>query len=89
MNWQRLEVFLEFLIFGIIFGVVEDLIAVNVVTGQQITPRTVGIVIIIAIPFALVGEILVDQIDFTKILKRIFGRKNEGNQPGEESYPQN
>ncbi len=75
MNWKRLEVFLEFLIFGVVVGVVEDVIAVKVATGEPITGKIVGIIFLIAIPFALIGEVLVDQIDFVKIWQRLFGKK--------------
>ena len=74
MNWQRLEVFLEFLIFGIVIGVLEDIIAVKIVTGEPITFRVFGIIVLIAIPFAILGEIVVDRINFVEILKKFFGR---------------
>ena len=74
-KWQRLEVFLEFLIFGIIVGVTEDLIAVKVVADVSITWHVVGIIVLIAIPFALLGEVLVDRIDFVEILKKYFKKK--------------
>ena len=77
MNCKRLEVFLEFLIFGIIVGVTEDLIAVKIVTNQPITWHVVGIIVLIAIPFALVGEVLVDRIDFVEIFKKHFGEKED------------
>lgn len=63
MNWYRLEIFLEFLIFGVIMGIVEDLIVVTLVTGGSITLRTVLIVILVAIPFAAIGELIVDRVD--------------------------
>ena len=63
---KRLEVFLEFLIFGIIMGVVEDLIAVTVVTGQPITLHSIFIITLVAIPFAAIGELIVDRIEFTR-----------------------
>jgi len=71
-----LEVFLEFLIFGIIVGVTEDLIAVKVVADVPITRHVVGIIVLIAIPFALLGEVLVDRIDFIEIFRKYF-RKNK------------
>ena len=58
---RRLEIFLEFLIFGIVMGVVEDLIAVKIATGVTITWSTVGIIVLIAIPFAFIGEVIVDK----------------------------
>jgi len=63
---RRLEVFIEFLIFGIVMGVVEDLVAVTVVTGAPITMRSVFIITLIAIPFAAVGELIVDRIEFPR-----------------------
>ena len=75
-KWQRLEVFLEFLIFGIIVGVTEDLIAVELVADVPITWHVVGIIVLIAIPFAFLGEVLVDRIDFVEIFKKIF-KKSE------------
>ena len=76
-NWKKLEVFLEFLIFGIVIGVIEDVIAVTVTTGEPITWKIIGIIVVIAIPFAYLGEVVADQIDFTKHLERWFGKKNK------------
>lgn len=75
MNWKRVEVFLEFLIFGVLIGVIEDLIAVRVVANEPITLEVVKVVVLIAVPFAFLGEIVIDRIDFVEIVKRIF-RKN-------------
>jgi hypothetical protein len=74
-KWKRLEVFFEFLIFGIVIGVVEDVIAIKVVTGESITKETIGIIFIIALPFAVLGEIIVDKVDFAAIFKKMFGNK--------------
>ncbi len=74
MNWRKVEVIFEFLIFGIIIGITEDLIAIKFTTGGSITLRIIGIVVLIAIPFAIVGEIVFDRIDFAKIFKSIFER---------------
>ena len=71
-KWKRLEVFLEFLIFGIIVGGTEDLIAVEVVADVPITWHVIGIIVLIAIPFALLGEVLVDRIDFIEIFRKYF-----------------
>ena len=77
MNWKRLEVFFEFLVFGIIVGVAEDLIAIEIVTNEPITWQVVGIIVLIAIPFALLGEVLVDRIDFVEIFKKHFNKNKE------------
>jgi len=68
---------LEFLIFGVVVGVIEDLIAVKVATGTTITWRIFGIIVLIAIPFAIIGELLVDQLDFVAIWKKLFSKKDK------------
>lgn len=66
---RRFGLFLEFLIFGVVLGVIEDLIAVTLATGEVITLRTLGIIILVAIPFAVLGELLVERKGI------LFGRK--------------
>lgn len=72
---RKLEVMLEFFIFGVIFGVVEDVLAVKIVTGETITWEVVGIVVLIAFPFAVIGEVVVDNINLVKGLSRIWKKK--------------
>ena len=67
---EKIEVTLEFLIFGIVIGVIEDIVAVKVTTGASITWETVGIIVLIAIPFAVLGEIFADNIDFARYIRR-------------------
>lgn len=74
-KWKRIEVFSEFLIFGIVIGVIEDIIAVKVVAKADITWQNFGVIVLIAIPFAILGELVADRIDFARILQRIFERK--------------
>lgn len=76
---KRLEVIFEFLVFGIFIGVVEDIVAVKVTTGEPITWEIVGIIVLIAIPFAIIGEIFADNIDFSKYIQRhvLNGGKDE------------
>lgn len=69
---KKIEVMLEFLIFGIVVGVIEDVVAVTVTTGEPITWKMVGIIVLIAIPFAVLGEIFADNVDFAKYIKRII-----------------
>lgn len=76
-NLKRLEVFFEFFIFGIVIGVVEDLIAVKLTTGYSITWHTVGIVILITIPFAVIGELVIDNIDFVGKFHKKLQRKED------------
>jgi hypothetical protein len=63
MDVKRLEVFLEFLVFGVIMGITEDLIAVTLATGEPITMKIIFIVTLVAIPFAAIGELIVDRVD--------------------------
>ena len=67
---KRVEVFLEFLIFGVAMGVVEDVIAVKFATGQPITWNVVWIVILVAIPFAAIGELVVDRVEWLKTRRK-------------------
>ena len=76
MNWKRVEVFSEFLIFGILVGVIEDIIAVKIVADVAITWGTVGVIVLIAIPFAVLGEVVVDRIDFIELFRKIATRKH-------------
>ena len=75
---EKIEVTLEFLIFGIVIGVIEDIVAVKVTTGASITWETVGIIVLIAIPFAVLGEIFADNIDFAKYIRRLQSGKTNG-----------
>ena len=75
VNWKKREVIFEILIFGILIGITEDLIAIKFATGEPITFKIIGIVILIAIPFAVLGEVIFDRIDFASMLKRLFGKR--------------
>ena len=70
-KWKRVEVFFEFLVFGIAVGVVEDLIAISVATDATITWRVFVVVVLVAIPFAFLGEVLVDRVDFIELFKTL------------------
>jgi len=73
-NWKKIEVIFELLLFGIVIGIAEDLVAIKIATKEPITPKVIGIVILIAIPFAIIGEVVFDKIDFAKIFRRTFER---------------
>jgi hypothetical protein len=60
---KRIEVFLEFLLFGVAMGIIEDVIAIKLSTGETITWHMIGIITLVAIPFAFIGEYLVDHKD--------------------------
>ncbi len=61
-NVKRIEIFLEFLLFGVAMGIVEDVIALKFATGEPITWRVIWIVTLVAIPFAAIGELVVDRM---------------------------
>ncbi|MFH1714331.1 MAG: hypothetical protein ABH831_01950 [Candidatus Nealsonbacteria bacterium] len=77
-KWHRMEVIFELLVFGLIIGIAEDLLAIKLATNETITPRVIGIVVLVAIPFAIIGEIIFDRIDFAKIFQRMFEKKKQG-----------
>lgn len=72
-NAKRYEVMFEFLLFGIVIGVTEDLLAVHFTTGESITWEMVGIVVLLAIPFAFIGEFIADHVDFIQVYERAMG----------------
>jgi hypothetical protein len=77
MKSQRLELIFELVVFGTILGVIEDIIAIKATTDAVITFKNVLVVVAIAIPFAVVGEVAMTRIDFTKIFNKIFSKKSD------------
>lgn len=76
-KWYKMEVIFELLVFGIIVGVIEDIVAIKITTGENISWEAVGIVVLIAVPFAILGEIIFDNIDFASIFKRLFSKQKD------------
>ena len=66
MNIKRLEVFFEFLVFGVVMGTFEDALALRLASGEPLTWKTIGIIVAVTIPFAALGELVVDRIKFFK-----------------------
>lgn len=66
---KRVFVFLEFLIGGIILGIIEDIIIIKILTNEPITFHILWIILIVTLPFAFLGEYIVDKIDFLKLFK--------------------
>lgn len=60
----HLEIILEFTVFGVFMGIVEDLIVIGLLTGESITLQTVWIVTLVTLPFAIISEIIVDRHDW-------------------------
>ena len=67
---KRLEVFFEFLIFGIVLGITEDLLAIWFATDAHITWHVFAVVILVTIPFAMLGELVVDRIKWFKWVRK-------------------
>ena len=77
-KYRKIVTFFQFLIFGIVLGVVEDLAAFYFAIGEPITFKVVLVAFVVAIPFAFIGEIFLDRISFKKSFKqmRIVWKKN-------------
>lgn len=65
---QRLIRFLEFLVIGAVMGLIEDLLAVALATDAPIDLELIPIVLAVAVPFAALGELIVDHPRFREIL---------------------
>ncbi len=77
LSKKKLRV-IEFLIIGVLFGLIEDIIAVKAVSDAIINPRVILTILAVAIPFAIVSELIVDNPKFWTV---IMLSKQEG---GEE-----
>lgn len=60
---QRIARFIEFLVIGIVMVVTEDIITIGVKTDVAISPEVVGVVVV-ALPFAVLSELVVDHPAF-------------------------
>lgn len=58
---RKTELFLEFLSFGMAMGILEDIIAIKVTTGETITLQIIVIVTLVALLFAVFSELIVDR----------------------------
>lgn len=69
--------FLEFFIVGLALGVIEDLIAIFLVTNEPIDFRIFWIAFFVALPFAVFSELIVDHNKFKNLMSRWFSRKKD------------
>ena len=72
-NKRRLVFFAEFLVFGFALALIEDIIAVLLATGESFSWEMLVIVSVVAIPFAIIGEFVLDR---TKLIPRKLTEKN-------------
>lgn len=68
--------FLEFLVIGVLVGIAEDLIAISVATDATIDLALIWIVFLVAFPFAILSEIVVDHPRFWE---KIFPMRDKEN----------
>ena len=68
---------LEFFIIGLVLGIIEDLIAIFLATDAQINLKVIIIAGLVALPFAFLSEIVVDQKRFPKFIKRLLKIEEE------------
>ena len=74
-KWYKMEVIFELIVFGVVIGMIEDIIAIKITTGEMVTWEMVGIIVLVAVPFAILGEVVFDKIDFASIFRKIFSKK--------------
>lgn len=60
---------IEFLVIGVLFGLIEDIIAVKTVSDAMVDVNVVGTILLIAIPFAIISELIVDHPRFWEFLR--------------------
>jgi hypothetical protein len=64
-KYKKWETFPGFLIFGVVLGVTEDLIAFFFAVGRPITFKVFLVALLVAIPFAFLGERVMSSINAT------------------------
>lgn len=66
-KWLRI---IEFLIIGVLLGVIEDIIAILLATNSSFSWRIVFIAFFVALPFAFFSELVVDHPKFWDFFKK-------------------
>lgn len=71
-NHKKVTRLIEFFLIGLLLGIVEDILAIKFATGEPITWRVVMIAALVALPFAVISELIVDKPKFwEKIIKKL------------------
>ncbi|RJP43644.1 hypothetical protein C4587_02800 [Candidatus Parcubacteria bacterium] len=70
--------FIEFFFVGLLMGMAEDLLAVRLVTGETVTFKTAWVVFLVAFPFAIISEYIVDHPKFWETVFRLKKEDREG-----------
>jgi hypothetical protein len=74
---ERTERIIEFALIGLVMGISEDLLAVWLSTGEPITWRVLGIVLLVALPFGFLSEFVVDHPKFWRAAFGIRRKRKE------------
>lgn len=64
MDAKQVARFVEFLVIGSMMGVTEDITAINVATDAEDAVEMIGNILVVALPFAGLSELLVDNPAF-------------------------
>ena len=68
---------IEFFFIGLVMGIIEDLLAIHFATDAKITLETIKVAFIIALPFAVISEIVVDQKILRKAIRKMKAKRQE------------
>lgn len=77
MSERKLQ-FIEFLVVGVLIGVIEDVLAIFFATGARINLRVIWIAFLVALPFAIFSELIVDHPKFWEIFSTRGGSASGG-----------
>lgn len=66
----------EFFFVGLVMGVIEDMLAIHFATDAKITLETLKVALVVAIPFAVVSELIVDVQFFRQAMKSFLYKKS-------------
>jgi len=66
---------LEFFLIGVALGILEDMLAIFFYTGESFNFNMLWIAALVAIPFAIISELIVDHSEVFRKLVGKFWRK--------------
>lgn len=66
---------IEFFLVGLVMGIIEDLVAIKFATDATITLDTIKVAFLVALPFGIVSDLLVDGKFFRKMVKKLLNQR--------------
>lgn len=69
--------FLEFFFIGFLMGIAEDLITIKLATEAKITPHVIIVAAIVALPFAVLSELVIDYKRLKNARKRWLKKREK------------